>query len=494
MTPGAIVPRFQISRSRVFRSSFFGLRLVPSRAVERKDNTAIILFAMCLGVFIAQLDSTVVYLAVKHIGNDLNARISTLQWVLDGYNLGYAAFLLTGGTLGDLFGRTRVFVIGIALIAAGSLLCALAPNGAMLVAGRAVTGLGSALEVPTSLAILAIYFDELRARSRAIGIWASCNGLTMATGPSLGGLLVDSFGWRSIFYMVIPVCALGIAIALRYVGESRHPQGRHLDLPGQTLAVIALGSLSFMVIEGPHRGAASAMSLSAAAVALLAVALFRTIEAGKPGAMVPFDLFANAPFNAALAIAGLMTFGMYAMMFLMPHYLQAIGGASAFAAGLALMPMSIIFVVVSQLSGALTGRYGARGMMAGGMGCMGARLLMLTAIALHTSLVWIEAAFIVIGVGLGLNTGPVNAVAVASVPPARSGTAAGLVNTARMIGATLGIAVLGAAYSVFARHGTPTAMISGFRLALAGGTVAELSGAMLALRFVREDSATQKRH
>src|SRR5205823_3045527 len=163
--------------------------------------TAPVLFAMCLGVFIAQLDSSVVYLGARAISANLNASITETQWVLDIYNLVYATMLLTGGTLGDIVGRRRMFVTGIALIAAGSLICAAAPNGGILIAGRGLTGLGSALEIPASLAILAVTYPDPHARSRAIGFWASCNGLAMAIGPSVGGFLVDSLGWRSIFYV-----------------------------------------------------------------------------------------------------------------------------------------------------------------------------------------------------------------------------------------------------------------------------------------------------
>lgn len=461
-------------------------------AQPRRGSEAAILFAMCLGVFIAQLDSTVVYLAIKHIGGSLNASISTLQWVLDAYNLTYAALLLTGGTLGDLYGRTRVFAIGIALIALGSLACALAPDGAVLIAGRALTGLGAALEVPTSLAILTVYFREAHARGRAIGVWASCNGLAIAAGPTIGGLMIDVAGWRSIFYVVIPVCALGVAMAMRHVPETRNPEGRRLDPLGQALAIPALASLSFVAIEGPHRGFASAAILTATVVAVITAAAFLKVEAGQRGAMVPLDLFTNVAFDAALAIAGLMTFGIYAMLFLTPLYLQWIGGMSALAAGLALVPMSAAFVVVSQLSGALTGRFGARAMLTAGMAGMGAGLVLLTVVDERMSLIAVEAALIVIGVGLGLNTGPVNAVAVASVHPRRSGTASGLLNTMRMIGATLGIAVLGTIYSLFARKGTAASMITGLQLAFAGGAVAEFSGALLALAFVRANSAAQK--
>jgi len=465
-------------------------RLVAGRTDDttRQTRRGLVLFTMCLGVFIAQLDSTVVYLGVKHIGDDLGSGVSQLQWVLDIYNLFYASLLLTGGTLGDLYGRMRIFVIGIALVAVGSLACAVAPNSATLITGRAVTGVGAALELPSSLAILTVTYKDAAERGRAIGIWASCNGLAMAIGPTLGGLLVDTAGWRSIFYVVIPVCVLGVVMALTSVPESRNPEGRGLDPAGQALAIVTLSALSFVVIEGAHWGWTSPVILGLAAVAVVSGAIFLLVEARQPGAMVPLDIFANAPLNASLAIAGLMTFGMYAMMFLTPLYLQSVRGLTALVAGLLLVPMSLTFVAVSQYSGVLMKRIGARAMMASGMALMGGGLLLLTAISATTSLIAIEVALVVIGVGLGMNTGPVNAVAVANVPAARSGTASGLLNTARMVGATLGIAVLGAIFAAHAGGGTLDGTITGLRLAFLGGAIGELTGMVIALVFTRADS------
>lgn len=458
---------------------------------HRHGHTAILL-AMCLGVFIAQLDSQVVNLAVKQIGSDLGAGISQLQWVLDSYNVFYATLLLTGGTLGDLYGRTRVFAIGVALIVLGSLVCAAAPNGAALITGRAITGVGAALEVPTSLAILTVTYIDAKERAGAIGVWAGCNGLALAVGPTIGGLLVDAAGWRSIFALVVPISVLAMAMAIRTVPESRDAQGRRLDLRGQALVIIALAALSFVTIEGPHEGFASPSILALIAVFIASSALFLVSQRNRAGALVPLDVFRNAPFDAALAVAGMMTFGMYAMLFLTPLYLQTLGKFSAFTVGLQLLPLSATFVAVSHYSGALAKRFGPRGVMATGMAAMGIGLLLLTQITSVPNMALLAAALFIIGVGLGLNTGPVNAVAVASLPPARSGTASGLVNTSRMIGATLGVAVLGAMFAVRAGGNSPDAMVSGLRAAYFGGAIVEIAGALIALVFIRSDSMEQK--
>jgi MFS transporter, DHA2 family, methylenomycin A resistance protein len=465
---------------------------IPPQSAVHSRRTGLVLFAMCLGVFIAQLDSSVVYLAVSNIGADLNAGITEQQWIVDIYNLVYAALLLTGGTLADIFGRARMFIAGVGLIAAGSIVCAIAPGTEILIAGRAVTGLGSALEIPASLAILTVAYPDAHARGRAIGIWASCNGIAIAVGPTVGGILVQTLGWRSIFYAALPICALAIALAWAQVPNSRDTGDRKLDPLGQILAIIALGSLAFVAIEGPHRGWASPVIIAPAIAMIVGALIFVRIERGQTTALVPFDMFASKAFNAALALAGLMTFGMYAMLFLLPIYLQSFAGLSATRAGLALLPLSLVFVAVSQVSGPLMKRFGARSMTAGGMGAMGTGLVVLVATVGSGNLIAIEAALVIVGTGLGLNTGPVNAVAVANVTPGRSGTASGLVNTARMVGATLGIAVLGALYAVMAKSGTAESVVSGLRVALGAGAVAELSGVAIALRYLSARSAEQK--
>jgi MFS transporter, DHA2 family, methylenomycin A resistance protein len=464
---------------------------VPDNRVARRQ-AAMILFTMSLGVFIAQLDSQVVNLAIKDIGSDLNAGINALQWVIDSYNLFYATLLLTGGTLGDLYGRARVFAIGIGLIVLGSIVCAAAPNAAILIAGRAITGIGAALEVPTSLAILTVAYADDKERARAIGIWASCNGLALAAGPTIGGLLVDAAGWRSIFILVVPVSVLAMVLAMRRVPESSDPEGRHLDPAGQALAIATLAALSFVTIEGPHWGFASPIILALIILCVVSGVLFVAWQRGRPGALVPLDFFRKRVFSAALAVAGMMTFGMYAMLFLTPLYLQSLGGLSAFMVGLALLPLSVTFVIVSQYSGALVKRFGPRAMMTAGMAAMGVGLLLLAGVSTTPNMVLIETALLIIGAGLGLNTGPVNTVAVASVPPARSGTASGLVNTSRMVGATLGVAVLGSLFAVHAGDSRPEAMVSGLRLAYLGGAVVELTGALIALAFIRGDAIRQK--
>ncbi len=461
-----------------------------AKSSSRASHQVLVLAAVSLGVLIAQIDTSVVSLAVKRIGADLNSGVSEMQWVIDAYNLVYASLLLTGGTLGDLYGRRRIFVLGIALFTVGTLVCALAPSGAVLITGRAISGLGAALELPMSLVLLTLAYPEEKSRAHALGIWASCNGLAFIIGPTLGGLLVDSAGWRSIFYLILPVCAAALVLTYAAVPESAEPRGRKLDLTGQALAVVALGGLAFAAIEGSHWGWASLPILSIAAVGLAAgVALF-VLEGRLTGAMIPVEFFRDRVFSSALSIAALMTFGMYALLFLMPLYFQTMRGNSALWAGLQMLPMSVSFVVVSQLTGTISNAIGPRMLMTGGMACMGIGAILLAFIGADTNVWLIAVALLIVGVGLGLNTSPVNGVAVAAVPKARSGTASGLLNTGRMIGATMGIAILGALFAAFAGQegAAGDGFLAGLRAAMLVGGGAELVGAVIAFAFIRSDS------
>ncbi|HEX4195687.1 MAG TPA: MFS transporter, partial [Stellaceae bacterium] len=408
---------------------------------SRKSRPSLVLLTTCLGILIAQVDTSVVNLALAPIGTALSAPVSVLQWVIDAYNLVYASLLLMSGTLADLYGRRRIFALGIATFTIGSLICGVAPDEMILIAGRALSGLGAALLVPTSLAILAVTYEDAAERAHAIGIWASCYGVALAIGPSLGGFLVHGAGWRSIFLMIVPFALVALGLTLRALPESSDPHGRRLDLPGQTLAIVMLAALTLAAIEGPHWSAA--VTIACLAIAVIAGTVFLIVEGRTEGALLPLSILKRRGLSVSMAVAALMTFGMYGMLFLVPLYLQQLRGASVIAAGLELLPLSVLYVIVSHRSGPLATKFGARAAMTGGMAAMGIGCVLLSFVTAATSLIAIEVYLGVIGIGLGLNTGPVNSVAVAAVPPAHSGTASGLLNTARMVGATLGVALVG---------------------------------------------------
>lgn len=454
------------------------------------NRQSLVLATMCLGTFMAILDTSLVNLGLHSIQADLRTDMATLQWVIDLYNLSYAVLILTGGTLGDLCGRRRIFILGVIIFAVGSLVRAVAPDAATLLAGRGMAGVGAALELPAALAILNVTYPEAAPRSRAIALWGGMNGLAMAIGPTVGGILVSSLGWRSLFYTVLPVAGGTVALATIGLEESAAPEGRHLDLPGQILAVITLGTLALGFIEGPGWGWSSPSVLGCFAACAMGFAAFILIEHHTSDPLLPLSIFRSAAFSAAFADATLMTFGMYGLLFLLPLYLQAIRGDSALQGGIALLPMSVTFFVVSPLAGRVATRVGPRALIGCGMGLNAVGLLLLASPLIQASPAPMVVALFALGFGLGFITGPIAMAAMANAPAARSGLSSGLVNVGRMVGATLGVAVLGLLFGAHvegAAKDAPT-FLAGMRGAFVVGAVAQVIGALIAVLCCRRHS------
>ncbi|MHB1273661.1 MAG: MFS transporter [Rhodanobacter sp.] len=440
-----------------------------AKIVASGSARSAILFILCLGVLMAQVDTSVVNLAVHAIGVGLHVQLSALQWIVDGYNLSYAALLMTGGTLADLFGRRRLLLWGAGIFVLGSMLCGLAPDTGVLIAGRVTAGIGAAFLLPASLALIRVIWTDPKERAHAIGVWAGTNGAALAIGPTLGGWLVQVAGWRSVFLLIAPIGLVVLWLAPRWIPESSDPQGRRVDLTGQVLSGLALAGLVMAVIE---RGD---LTVAGAVVGVLSLALFLFAEGhAGDGAMMPLRLFRNWPFAGVIGVAAAMTFGMYGVLFLLPLVWQRTHVLSVAWAGIALLPMSLSFVALSHRSGHWTTRFGARRMMTSGMVLIGAGIVALACTQAGQPLWLAEIGLLLTGIGMALNTGPVLATAVAAVPPSRAGTASALVNTARMVGASLGVAVLGA---VYAAHGSAA---SGFGEAMGVGAVVMFAGAALA--------------
>jgi len=440
-------------------------------------RNAWVLVTLCLGVLVAQVDTSVVNLATQPIATSFGASVGALQWVLDGYNLAYAVLLLTGGLIADLYGRRRVFQAGAAVIGAASLGCALAPSIGILVAARVAAGIGAAMLLPTSLAIVRVVWPEQESRRRALGVWASCNGLAFAIGPTVGGVLIQWFGWPSVFYLAVPLVLAAFVMAHVVVPESADPSGRRLDLPGQVLGAVALGALVVAGIDSHQEGSAWAVSL---AVAMVALGMFVRVERrAGPTALVPLALFRQPAVCGAIVATAAMTFGIYGMIFLVPLIWQSSGLLGAEGAGLGLLPCAVVFFLVSQPSGHLANRVGVRIMTAGGTAVIACGLAVLAATQAGRPLAASEIGLALTGVGMGLNTGPLMSVAVGAVEAARSGTASALVNVARMTGATLGVAVLGAAFALW--HGGA----DGLRAAMLVGAAVQLLGAITAWVTIR---------
>jgi EmrB/QacA subfamily drug resistance transporter len=443
-----------------------------SAATHRPAGRRLTLLTLCTAVLIAQIDTSVVNLAIRPIGAYFHSSVGALQWVVDSYNLVYAALLLSGGLLADIYGRRRIFMIGAAVFTVASLACAFAPSISVLIAGRAVAGLGAALLLPASLAIIRVVWPDEQERGRALGIWAACNGLAFVIGPTLAGTLIGWFGWPSIFLIVVPFGMAALILTMLSIPESSDPGGRHFDAAAQILGIMALGGLAVAAIEaqGSIRIAAAAL-----VIAIVSLLLFIRVEARKgAGALVPLDLFGIPQFRGAIVATAGMTFGMYGVLFLMPLTWQSMGKLSPTGAGLALMPMALVFVFVSPLSGSLTERLGSRLMTSGGVAVIGIGLLLIAMTAHLSSIIPTETGLVLTGLGMGLATGPLMAAAVGAVDAARSGTAAALINVARMVGATIGVAALGALFAI------ARAEPDGLRIALLVGGLVQVACATFA--------------
>src|SRR3954453_15126375 len=323
--------------------------------------------AMCFALFMVMLDNTVVNVALPKIQQDLGSGVSGLQWIVDAYTLIFASFMLSGGTIGDIYGRKRTFQTGLLVFAGGSLLCGVAPSIGILILGRGIQGLGAAALLPGTLSILTNTFPDPAERAQAIGLWAGVSGLALAMGPVLGGLMVDSLGWQSVFSLNVPVGIAALFVSARFVRESKNPEGRRLDLPGQFLAVITLGSLTYALIEGNSKGWQSPLIMSLLVTAAVAALLFVLVETRSKSPMLQLHFFRNATFSAANTVAFIVSFGMFGMFFFLSLYLQNVHGYSAVQAGLRFLPQTLAIIVTAPIAGRIAGRVGSRLPMALGM-------------------------------------------------------------------------------------------------------------------------------
>ena len=435
-----------------------------------------VIAATSLGFVVVQLDVTIVNVALPKIGADLRASVSVLQWIVDAYALTFAVLLLSAGALGDRFGSKRLFMLGFALFAAASLACGLAPSGALLIAGRAVQGIGAALLVPTSLALLNHSAGrDAKMRARAVALWTAAGGVAIAAGPLLGGLLLGSFGWRSIFLVNLPICAIGIAMSIRIPDTAHRENARRLDALGQTLAIVSLAGLIGAVIEARPLGVAHPLVVVGGVLAIACGAGFVYSERRSSSPMVPPELFAGGHLAPLIAFGTFVNLTYYGIVFVLSLYLQQLLGYSAIRAGLAYLPLTATFIVSNVISGWLTGRAGARTPMLVGalIGALGfALLLRLTASSPYTSML---VAFILIPGGMGLAVPAMTTATLAAVDTKWAGTALALLNTARQAGGAIGVAIFGALVGSGKEH-----IVGGLHAASIVSTALLLAAALLA--------------
>jgi EmrB/QacA subfamily drug resistance transporter len=441
-----------------------------------------VLAVTVLGSGIAALDATVVNIALPTIGRQFHTGVSALQWVMTGYTLTLAAFLLVGGSLGDRYGRKRVYLIGVVWFALASAACGFAPTAVFLIIMRALQGVGGALLTPGSLAILEASFMPAD-RGRAIGAWSGLGGVATAAGPLLGGYLITAASWRWIFFINLPIAVAVVAMGLRHVPESRDPAATgRIDEAGALAAVVFLTGITFAFIEAPTLGWSSPAVLAMTVVGVLGLAAFLARERTAASPMLPLSIFRSRQFSATNAVTFIVYAALTGATFLVPVELQIVDGYSPLESGLAFLPLTFIMLLLSARSGRLASRIGPRLQMSVGPIVCGAGFALLT-FATHGSdyVVYVLPAVLVFGLGLAITVAPLTSTAMSSAPSEQSGIASAVNNDVARFGGLLAVAVLPALAGI---TGTsylhPHALAAGFRTAVLIAAALCVAGGLLA--------------
>jgi DHA2 family methylenomycin A resistance protein-like MFS transporter len=417
------------------------------------------LAAMSLGYGVVQLDVTIVNTALNSIGTSLGGGVSELQWVVSTYTIAFAALILTAGALGDRMGAKKIFMAGFSIFTAASLACALAPTSAALIAARATQGVGAAILVPNSLALLNHAYPNDQERGRAVGFWAAGASLALTAGPLVGGALIELAGWRSIFLVNLPIGLAGLWLTWRYATDTT--RARHqLDLPGQAAAIGMLGVLAGAIIEGGRIGWTNPWVLTAFGGFAALAAFFLLQERRAPQPMLPLSLFRHRMFALTSLVGLLVNIAFYGLIFVFSLYFQEINGWSSFATGLAFVPMMGAVLPVNLIAPRLAERFGAPAVIATGALIAAAGCLALLGIDRGTGYWAVSAQLLAMGGGLGLLVPPLTSTLLGSVEKARSGLAAGVLNSTRQTGSVLGVALFGSLI------GQTNAFLFGTRVAL----------------------------
>jgi EmrB/QacA subfamily drug resistance transporter len=457
-------------------------------------RTRLLILGICsMSLLIVGLDATIVNIALPAIHRSFHSKFSGLQWTIDAYTLVLASLLMLSGSTGDRIGRRRMFQLGLLLFSLGSLLCAVAPNLGLLIGARALQAIGGSMLNPVAMSIIRNVFVDPRERARAIGVWGSVIGISMALGPVLGGALVDSVGWRAVFIVNVPIGIAAIVLTALFVPESRAEHPRRIDPVGQVLVIVALASLTYAIIQGPEAGWLSPQTVALFVVSVLSFGSLVAYELRRREPLLEVRFFRSAPFSGASAIAVAMFAAMGGFLFLNTLYLQDVRGLSPFDAGLYTLPMAGLMMVVAPLSGRMVGNRGTRlPLVSGSVGVIASGLI-LTQITAHTSFALLVFAYLLFGLGMGLINPPITNTAVSGMPPSQAGVAAAVASTSRQVGQTLGVAVLGA----LAGGGVAGALGPGFSAAthvswwivVAMGAIIFALGLLTTSRWAQETAA-----
>ncbi|HEX6844860.1 MAG TPA: MFS transporter, partial [Actinomycetota bacterium] len=403
----------------------------------------IVLLTMCFALAMAMLDNTVVNVALPTINRELGAGVTGLQWIVDGYVLAFASFLLTGGILGDKYGRKKMFLLGLGIFTLASALCGMSQTTEQLVAARILQGVGGALLMPGTLSIITVTFPP-KERAKAIGLWAGVSGLALALGPTLGGYLVEHVGWQSVFFINLPIGVVAFFVASATVTESRSDQERHLDVTGLVLGSSALLFATYGLIEANTKGWSDPLIWGSLLLAVVLAVVFVVWEHRTPHPMMPLSYFKIPSFSAGNTVAFSVSLGMFATFFFLSLYLQGINGLSPFEAGYKFLPMTLMIIVTAPLAGKYASQHGSRAPMTYGLLLAGGGLTLLgLTLQTDSSYAYMLPIFMIMGHGMGATMAPMTAAVMNSVGPQRAGLGSAMTNTSREVGGVLGIAVLG---------------------------------------------------
>ena len=437
-----------------------------------------------LALFMVVLDNLVVSTALPVIRTDLDASLEELEWTVNAYTLTFAVLLLTGAALGDRFGRRRMFAAGLTLFTAASAAAALAPSMDALIAARAIQGIGGAIVTPLTLTILSDAFPKEK-RGLALGAWSGIAGLAVASGPLVGGAVVDGISWQWIFWLNVPIGILLVPLALRFLRETYGPD-KGLDLPGLALVSVGLLGLVWGLIHGNGDGWTSPQIVGSLTVGAILTAAFVAWELRTPAPMLPMRFFRDRAFAAANGASLLMYFGMFGSIFLLTQFLQTVQGHSPLGAGLRVLPWTAMPMIVAPIAGALSDRIGGRPLMAVGLGLQAIGLGWLAAVSTptvpYTELV---IPFILSGTGMAMFFAPVANVVLSAVRPEEEGKASGTNNAIREVGGVFGVAVLASVFASYGGYGTPQSFVDGLTPAIWVGAVVVGAGALISLLIPR---------
>jgi EmrB/QacA subfamily drug resistance transporter len=425
--------------------------------LARPVNRRLVLVICCLSVGVTGIDLSIVNVALPSIAHDLHASLSSLQWTVDVYSLVLACLLLLSGSMADRFGRRRIFLVGLSLFSLSSLICGLAPSAGWLIAFRGLQAVGGSMLNPVAMSIIVSVFTDRRERARAIGVWASVIGLTIAAGPVLGGLLVGGADWRAVFWVNVPIGIAAILLTQKFVPESRAVRARRFDLPGQALIIVLFASTVAATIEGPRHGWTDPWIVGLFGLAVLALIGILIVEPRRSEPLIDLRFFRSPPFTGANLISVAMTAALGGFLFLNTLYLQDVRHFSPLHAGLMIIPLAVGQGVAAHLSGRLVASQGARLPLTLGGVLLPIGAFLLVPLTAHTQSAYLLATYAIFGLGAGMLSPPVSNTAVSGLPPDQVGVAGALASSARQFGASIGVAVTG---SIVAGTGTGAGFVS----------------------------------